>query len=188
MKILIDAGHGGWHDGKYMTPPKNGKWYDHKEFIFYEGVNNRIIADLLGAALKEKGIDFEFIHHEYIDISLSDRVKKANSIGGDLFISIHSNAGKGKGFEFYTTVGQTKADAFAEKFVKQFEKDFPEWGVRKDRTDGDGDRERDFYVIKHTNMPAVLMELLFFDEIAQAKFLLSDEGRDRIVKSIAACF
>lgn len=184
MKILLDAGHGGWHDGKYMTPPKNGKWYDHGEFIFYEGVFNRQICFLLIQEFRQRKIQHEIVYHEFMDIPLQDRVRLANKIGGDLFLSIHSNAGKGKGFEVYTSLGQTKSDAIAERFVKGFEKEFPEWGVRKDILDKDGDRERDFYVLKNTKMPAVLLELLFFDEINQARFLNTLEGQKRIVKSI----
>jgi N-acetylmuramoyl-L-alanine amidase len=184
MKILLDAGHGGFHDGKYMTPPSVGKLFDHGEFIFYEGVFNRQICFFLVQEFKAKRIEYELIHHEYLDIPLSDRVAYANRLGGDLYLSIHSNAGGGKGFEFYTSVGQTKSDQIAERFVKQFEKDFPEWGVRKDTLDKDGDRERDFYVLKKTKMPAILLELLFFDEINQARFLNTIEGQKRIAKSI----
>lgn len=184
MKVLLDAGHGGWHDGKYMTPPKNGKWYNHGEFTFYEGVSNRKIAALVIDGMKARGIQYELVYHEFMDVPLQDRVKVANKLGGDLFLSIHSNAGKGKGFEVYTSIGQTKSDAIAERFVKGFETDFPEWGVRKDVLDKDGDRERDFYVLRKTKMPAVLLELLFFDEINQAKFLMSPEGMSRIAKTI----
>lgn len=184
MKILLDAGHGGMHDGKYWTPPKNGKWYDHGEFVFYEGESNRIIAGHVAEGFKARGFQVELVYHEYIDVPLSDRVKLANKLGGDLFLSIHSNAGKGKGFEVYTSVGQTKSDIIAEKFVKQFEKDFPEWGVRKDILDKDGDRERDFYVLRKTNMPAILLELLFFDEFNQAKFLRTKYAQRKISESI----
>ena len=41
---LIDAGHGGFMDGEYVTAP--AKMYEHSpEEIFYEGVFNRQIKD-----------------------------------------------------------------------------------------------------------------------------------------------
>jgi N-acetylmuramoyl-L-alanine amidase len=184
MKLILDAGHGGWANGKYQTDPRNGKLYHHPSFTFYEGVNNRMIAARLIPLLEFSGIDVVRVYHDSDDWSLSKRVRLANESGGDLYLSIHSNAGKGKGFEVYTTKGQTKSDSIAEVFANQFEKDFPEWGLRKDILDKDKDREQDFYVIKKTKMPAVLLELLFFDEENQAKFLMSVEGQIRIAESI----
>jgi len=46
------------------------------------------------------------------------------------------------------------------------------------------DKEENFYVLKNTNCPAVLCELLFFDEINQAKFLNSEAGQERLADSL----
>lgn len=184
--ILIDAGHGGMHEGKYMTDPKWGKFYKHSEdFTAYEGVTNRAIANLLMAKLKAAGIPYVQIHHDYLDTPLSGLVVNANAIKGDtIYLSIHSNAGKGKGFEVYTSRGETKSDKFAEVICNQLQKDFPEYPFRKDTRDGDSDKEEDFYVLKHTNCPAVLVELLFFDEPEQAKFLNSIQGQERLAETL----
>jgi N-acetylmuramoyl-L-alanine amidase len=108
----------------------------------------------------------------------------ANLTDADLYLSIHSNAGRGKGFEVFTSEGQTKSDMWADRFIKQLKKDFPEWGMRTDTTDGDEDKEENFFVLKNTKMPAVLLELLFFDEESQALFLESEIGQNRIVESL----
>lgn len=190
--ILIDAGHGGMHEGKYMTNKKDGKFYDHGEFIAYEGVTNREIAKRLMSKLGVAGIPYVQIHHDYLDVpSLSMITDAANNVARQrecVFLSIHSNAGKGNGFEVWTSVGDTPADPLAEMLCERLKKDFPEYPLRADKyTDvgtKDQDKERDYWVLKHTICPAVLPELLFFDEINQAKFLNSPEGQERLAESL----
>lgn len=185
MTIIIDAGHGSFYNGKYYTDKKLGKFYSFPEFTFYEGVSNRTIADLLVKKLKSAGINTITTYHEYLDWSLYERVKIANQVQGDsFFVSIHSNAGGGSGFEVYTTTGHTKSDEYAQIISSNLIADFPNWQLRKDVLDGDLDKEKDFYVLKHTKMPSVLLELLFFDEIKQAKYLNSLSGQQNIVNSI----
>lgn len=184
--ILIDAGHGGMYNGKYMTDPKWGKYYKHSDtFTAYEGITNRAIATKLMAKLKEAGMLYVQIHHDYLDTPLSGLVVNANAVGGNtIYLSIHSNAGKGKGFEVFTSKGETKSDKYAEIICNQLQKDFPEYPLRQDTRDGDKDKEEDFYVLKNTRMPAVLVELLFFDELQQALFLNSPEGQERLADSL----
>lgn len=185
--ICVDAGHGGMHNGKYMTDPKWGKFYKHSEnFTAYEGVINRAIALKLMAKLKEAGIPFYQIHHDYLDTPLSGLVQKANTLdaANKFYLSIHSNAGKGRGFEVFTSKGETRSDAYAQVICNQLQKDFHEYPLRQDTRDGDKDKEEDFYVLKHTTCPAVLCELLFFDELEQALYLSSDAGQERIAYSL----
>ena len=55
--------------------------------------------------------------------------------------------------------------------------------MRKDTTDGDVDKESNFYVLIHTAMPAVLSENFFMTNEKECKnILLSEEGRDRVAK------
>ena len=58
--------------------------------------------------------------------------------------------------------------------------EFPEKRMRKDNTDGDPDKEADFYVLKKTSMPAVLTENFFMTNGEEASMLLKDSIRDRI--------
>jgi N-acetylmuramoyl-L-alanine amidase len=187
---LIDAGHGGMSaEGKYMTDPKWGKFYKHSEnFTAYEGVTNRKIARLLMAELTQAEISCLQVHDNVLDINLSGLVARANkaheAFKNCIYLSIHSNAGKGKGFEVFTSKGETKSDKFAEVFCNHLQKDFPEYPLRQDVRDGDKDKEEDFYVLKYTNCPAVLCELLFFDELKQAEFLNSQIGQERLAMSL----
>ena len=57
----------------------------------------------------------------------------------------------------------------------------PGMRLRTDYTDADPDQEADFYLLRHTLAPAVLMENLFMDNPTDCAFLLSEEGQQALV-------
>ena len=176
-------------EGKYMTNAKDGKFYDHGTFVAYEGVTNRKISKLLMAELTQADIPCIQIHHDYLDVPylslITDAVNKLAKEKECIAIHIHSNAGKGNGFETFTSIGQDASDPIAEVIATQLEKDFPEWPHRQDKiSDGDKDKEANFYVLAKAVCPSVLVELLFFDEIKQAEFLNSQIGQERLAMSL----
>lgn len=106
-----------------------------------------------------------------------------------IYVSIHVNAaGNGNawmnatGWEIYTTKGNTKADKLATYIFKAAEKNLKGKKLRTDYTDGDPDKEAEFYVLTHTKCPAVLTENFFQDNKDDVKFLESDEGFHQIVR------
>ena len=106
-----------------------------------------------------------------------------------IYVSIHVNAaGNGSqwmnatGWECYTTKGKTKSDKLAECLYKSAQKNLTNKKIRKDLTDGDSDRESNFYVLRNTKCPAVLTENFFQDTKKDVEFLLSDIGRQQIVR------
>lgn len=184
---ILDAGHGGMKDGKYTTAPAKMHTFPDGLTI-YEGVINRAITNLVAAALLSKGIDYAVVSAMEEDIRLEERVRKADAIYAKdkraVFISIHSNAGGGKGLEIFTSPGQTKSDIIAEFFCANAIEAFPQFPFRADHADGDADKEADFYVLRKTDCPAVLLENLFFDNRQEADFLLSSAGQKAIAKWI----
>jgi hypothetical protein len=62
----------------------------------------------------------------------------------------------------------------------------PNVPVRKDLPDGDSDKEANFYVLRKTDMPAVLVELAFISNPQEEKLLASTEFQDAAAGSIAA--
>src|SRR6478735_5117424 len=176
---ILDAGHGGVDgNGKYTTDPKIGKqWTFEDGFKIYEGVTNRLIADELYHRLIDLDIDFRLVYDPVFDLSLTRRVQSANAIQAKVkngfYLSIHSNAGGGKGFEVFTSPGQTSSDLAATALIQALRAAFPEYPIRKDLADGDEDKEAKFYVLVNTFMPAILVENLFFDNRSEAEFLMS---------------
>lgn len=184
---LLDAGHGGMKAGKYTTAPaKMFKFPDG--LTVYEGVTNRATANLLALFLKDAGIDYAFIHDEEEDTTLDQRVVRAdNWYRKDkraVFVSIHSNSGGGSGFEIFTSKGQTKSDKIANIFCEVYQKVYYDIKFRMDQTDGDADKEADFYVLRKTDCPAILLENFFFDNRAEAEMLLSQEGQHELASTI----
>lgn len=188
---ILDAGHGGIDaKGNYMTAPKKMFQFPDRLTI-YEGVINRIITELVYKQLELKQIDFALVYDDVEDTSLMKRVTIADNVYRKdkraVYLSIHSNAGGGSGFEIFTSPGQTNSDRIANIFCETYAKCFPDMKHRMDTTDGDADKEADFYVLRKTDCPALLVENLFFDNRKDAEFLLSKDGQQKIADCIVQC-
>lgn len=180
MKILIDNGHGVDTAGK-RSP--DGRLM---EFAYARLIAIRIVDELM-----QRGYDAERIVTEENDISLKERCNRVNNIckklGADnvILVSIHCNAaGSGqwmsaRGWEAWTSIGNTKADKLATCLYKAAGK--AGFKLRKDETDGDPDKEGHLYILKHTVCPAVLTENLFQDNREDVEYLLSETGKQTIV-------
>jgi N-acetylmuramoyl-L-alanine amidase len=146
-------------------------------------VVSRIVRKVAGA-----GVCCKILVPEYTDVSLPERVRRANDLCRNLshvlLISVHGNAsgnGAGSGWEIFTSRGKTKSDEYATVFFGEAEKRLAgKFKLRSDHSDGDPDKEESFYILQHTNCPAVLTENLFFDHPDDCRFMLSDAGRDVI--------
>lgn len=186
MLILIDPGHGIDTAGKRSPDGK-----------FLEYLWNRQIADLLLDRFTIMGIDASLVVTETNDISLSTRVQRVNRVcskvgaSNVILLSIHSNAaGDGskwmsaQGWSCYTSKGETKSDVIAECLYDAFETEFSDRKIRKDMSDGDRDWEGNFYVLKKSKCPAVLLENFFYDNRDECSWLLKDETKERIADAI----
>lgn len=184
--FLLDPGHGGIINGEYQTKGKRSpKWEDGRQLL--EGVFNRSIAKRLKKWAPLLDIECINLVPEQTDISRKIRTEKANRLMEKnldrkcVYVSIHANAGGGKGIEVFTSPGLTEADAIATVFIKKFAQSFPMITIRTDMTDGDPDKEAEFFVLKNTIMPAILIESFFMDNEYECKmYLLSEEGRNSI--------
>ena len=104
--------------------------------------------------------------------SLEERVWKANWWGADYFLSIHCNSStnpNANGSEIYVYRSQTRAYFMAQDILEQI-------------TSQAGTRSRgvkinpSFYVLRRTNMPAMLIELAFITNEADADKLANDQA------------
>jgi N-acetylmuramoyl-L-alanine amidase len=204
---IIDAGHGGldsdgnyttstnwwkrsyFKDGELLSSSKGVAWLEaNADEKFYEGVSNRDIRDRLSKLLMDKGIVHSYVADTYKDVPLMQRVYQANIITAKqslpcIFISIHSNAGRGTGNEIYTSKGVTKADAFGQCFAEALYNEFEEEAFRKDLRDGDWDKEADFAVLRYTAAPSVLTENFFYDNYEDYLLLKNDCVKQRIAEA-----
>ena len=103
--------------------------------------------------------------------SLAYRYNGANSWNADIFVSIHCNAANTKayGCETYYCTGSTQGRALAECVQ-------PHMTAETERYNR-GVKSANFAVIKHTNMPAILVETAFIDNYDDNRFLANDDGK-----------
>ena len=189
MKILIDNGHGIQTKGKRSPDGK-----------FLEYAYTREIARQVVTELKNKGYDAELLVPEEDDIPLSERVRRTNAhcqaFGKTnvILISIHLNAaGDGTkwmnatGWSCYTCKGQTESDRLADSLYKAAEQILENQVIRTDYArDGDPDWEENFYILRHSLCPAVLVEQFFMDNKKDLAYLISDEGKRNLINVIVS--
>ena len=158
-------------------------------FTIYEGVWNRQVVEGIKEALTSAGVKFVDIVDSQKDIPLKNRVDKANRLAAEagpknaLFVSVHANAGGGNGYEVYTSKGESASDKAATNYMDFMAQAFPSHRGRKDTTDGDSDKEANFYVLKYTICPAILTESFFMDNYQEAKEMTTPEAIKKVVQA-----
>lgn len=188
---ILDNGHGGIIDGVYQTSGKRSPvWPDGQ--ILYEGEFNRAIVDRLVKLCESNGIDYVNLVDTQEDVPLSDRTSKANQIAKSsdkpcIYVSIHANGfdkESANGWSVYTSIGETKSDKIATILFEKAASEFVGEYMRKDTySDGDVDKEANFWVLAKTTMPAILSENFFMTNSDNChKYLLAEDGRDRVAK------
>lgn len=178
--IAIDNGHGS------NTP---GKCSPDKKLLEYKWA--REIAKMLQEKLISLGFKSELITPEEQDISLKERVSRANTLYKEsnknmILISIHVNAAKSSGewqnangwMVFVSNNASKKSKLLAQCLYKQAElKDLKgnRWIPEEKYW------QQSLAICRDTNCPAVLTENLFMDNKEDVAFLLSKEGKEAIV-------
>lgn len=173
MKIVIDAGHG------YTTPGKQSP-DGMKEYEF-----NRETAAFVKQYLEIRDdITVHFVHEDGRDVPLSERTRKALSLGADLYISIHANAaGSGKWHEangietFIYTTKPKESLSLAEKIQHDL--------IQATKLKNRGVKTANFYVLRETKCPAILIECGFMTNQQEASLLSKKAYRKTCGKSIA---
>ena len=185
--IILDRGHATLDsNGKYVTPGKQFTFPD--KLHVYEGRENQKYVECLAKKLKLLHFNIEYTVNpdDPTDPSLITRVLKANTSKSrktSLYLSIHNNAGGGIGTEVFTSVGQTLSDKFAQNIILGIKKELPNRVIRSVTTDGDLDKEEQFYVLRKTNMPSVLLEYGFFDNRIDYNYLSNPEIIEKLCEA-----
>ena len=117
------------------------------------------------------------------DVSLSDRVTKANSWGANLYLSIHHNAGinggTGGGVVAYT---YTKVD----DTTKAWQKDLYNAIIKHSGLKGNRANplaSANLYECRKTTMPCVLLECGFMDSKTDVPVILTDDFADKVASA-----
>ena len=152
MIIGIDKGHSTWD----KTPCG-------AVGLLNESKENRPVGDKVILKLREMGhtvIDCSCNSENSVNAQLQAIVRKANSQKLDLFLSLHLNAGGGTGAEVYTT-NTSGAKQEAKKLIDTY--------CNRTGFKNRGHKYAEFYVLRHTVAPAMLIEMAFVDTEADYK-------------------
>lgn len=183
--IVVNPGHAADTPGKH-SPDKR----------LYEWQWNREVAELVRETLTRQGykcaIAMADNHKESLTkpVNFTNVLCKEHGASNVLFVSIHVNAAgngqwmKARGWSVYTSRGQTEADKLASCLYREATENFVGQVLRKDMSDGDPDYESDFYVLKKTRCPAVLIEHFFMDNREDLDYLVTDECKQTCAKVI----
>lgn len=179
-KIVIDPGHGG-NDAGAIGPTgvmeKNVTLkvaLELKKLLEAEGAQV-ILTRENDRTVSEKGAKASDIEE------LGARCEVANKNSADIFISIHADSftrpeARGTTGYYYSKStsgrGQKLADCIRRNLVEQL------------GTPSRGTQPCNFYVVKHTDMPATLIELGFISNKDEEKLLDSKEGVQKAAQGI----
>lgn len=161
MKICVNAGH-----------TKRGVGVGSSGLL-NESVETRKIAfELMKLLSDTKHVIIPAVYDESSN-NLKAAVEAANNSNADLFVSIHLNAGGGKGCEAYTWKGSKTTQA-----IKACNNLAALGFINRGVKDGSG-----LYVIKNTKMNALLIEVCFVDNKTDYD-LFKKTGYEAIAKAI----
>lgn len=143
MRESIDLGHGVNYDGGAIGRIE-------EETIINE-VGTLVISKL--KALGDEALSVRPSSATSLGNSLSQRCTASNNFNPDIFVSLHANAGGGRGVEIYTYGGKNleAAQRILDNIVAL---GFRNRGIK------DGSK---LYVIRNTIAPAMLIEICFVD-------------------------
>lgn len=150
--LVIDPGHGGADPGAVALGLK-------------EKDLNLNISLLLKQFLENAGEKVLLTRETDLFLSLSQRASLANKEKAELFLSIHCNASpdpKAHGIELFYFPESASSQQLAEKLAQTL--GFLERKMR-------GIKPGKFYLLKHTQMPACLLECGFITHPEEAEWL-----------------
>ena len=151
MKVIIDPGHGGQDPGAIDS----SSGLKEKDITLKIGLYTKAFLK------KHYVVDVKMTRNKDVFLTLNNRAVIANQFNADLFVSIHVNSHiNGTGFESFIYSKTSKETLRFQKVLHSEIQDFySEYGL-KDR----GLKLANFYVLKHTKMPAILTENLFIQK------------------------
>ena len=167
--VIIDAGHGG-SDGGTVS----GK--------IIEKDINLSVALKLKTILEDNNIEVILTRNSDEKMSLAQRTSVANDSNADFFISLHCNYYEDDaqiaGLEcYYNSPDATESKAYAESIIHAV-------SLSNDVKTRDAKTEN-YYVLRNTQIPAVLVEMGFLSNYSESQKLLNDDYQEILAQRMA---
>jgi N-acetylmuramoyl-L-alanine amidase len=197
FKIVIDPGHGGTDLGATRDSFVEAK-------IVFE-ISQKVKEQLI----KKKLTDVHLTRESDVLIPLKDRIKFANDLQADLFISLHANTSTSSqltGMEFYFNASSLSAQKNKSQnsltnaqVIEQIKSDFKHYEKTKQSlllsktvqaasaatVEKSVIKRAPYFVIENTEMPSILIELGFISNRREAKKLAHPDYQTEVAKIIA---
>jgi len=166
---MIDPGHGG---------SDNGASYGYAD----EDDIALSVSFLLRCELEKRGHEVLMTREQDIDVSLADRCRMANNAEVDLFVSVHCDAWhkttvSGISTHVFRDAGRASVE-LASRVQSALVHRFPDHINR-------GVKPAGFYVLRRTEMPAILVECEFVSSPDTYRFLREPENQLALAQAIA---
>jgi N-acetylmuramoyl-L-alanine amidase len=164
-QVVLDAGHGGSDPGAQRGD------IQEKDITL-------AVASKVRTFLERKGVKVLMTRSDDSFVSLEDRTKLTNQAHPDAFISIHINSLESdrdiQGIETYYQTDQSRllAQKVHARLLDGLQ--VPDRSIRKAR----------FYVVNHTDRPAILAELGFISNKDERDKLISSDYQDKVAESL----
>lgn len=169
--IVVDAGHGGKDPGA-MSPQSPNKEQLIEKHLTLD------IAFRLKRLLESAGYKIVMTRTDDTYVPLPERVSIANNAKADAFISVHLNSFPTPGGQWGTEVYYWTPQSYP--LAESIYRNLLALLGRK----GNGIRRRQLYVVRHTNMPSVLVEPCYLNHPEEEELLRDENFRERIALAI----
>lgn len=173
--IVIDEGHGGIDPGAVdMVNISEGDYIATIEKDLNMRIGNKVIAKL-------KALNANVVATRTTDkyLSLGERCRIANNAKGDIFISIHFNAGTSLASGIETFIYSNTRNPITKLLGQNLQSE-----LITSKLKNRGLKTSNFYVLKYTVMPAALVELGFITNTKEEQLINTDSFQDQLAESI----
>ena len=167
MTVVIDAGHGG-HDRGGIPGQRVA-----------EKVMTLDVAQRLRNVLEASGYHVVMTRDSDVFVPLGTRVAIANSYRNAIFVCVHFNATNRMGASGIETYFYSRDSLALASAIHHFVVAGAPSGNR-------GVRRRGYYVLRKTNIPAVLVECGFLTNPTEAAYAQTASYRQKLAEEIAA--
>ncbi len=204
VHVVITSGHGSILKGEYQTAGKQSPTWPCGLKI-YEGFSTKMLALDLSRKLMEHNIDVTYLNNHLYDVPLSIRVQEINEIYRSdsriILLDLHHNAQpvhnadytdfeglKGffdkpaaTGIEVFTFPGSQVSRMLADLFfLPHLQEHLPDIFFRHNAKARDGN----FYILRQTHCPAILIEFLFMTTYKDALIIANPDYRDAFTNAL----
>lgn len=175
--IIVDAGHGGKDAGTCSSREGYEEKYLTLETAF-------LVCD----CLKKLGYKTVMTRTHDVFVPLETRAEIANTLSADLFVSVHYNhsaSPEAKGIEvFYYKEGKTPP---SQRIVesKEFGSQVLKKIISHTGAESRGVKQANFAVVRHTHMPAILIEAGFLSNPAERCKIKDQKYQHTLAQGIA---